>query len=101
MPTKILCVAGARPNFIKIAPLMRVLGGNPRFVARLIHTGQHYDAKLSKVFFEDLKIPKPDIELEIRGPVRSRRLRCLELRPAPRAAFPRRDNAEKWDKIRT
>jgi UDP-N-acetylglucosamine 2-epimerase (non-hydrolysing) len=65
MPTKILCVAGARPNFIKIAPLMRVLGGNPRFLARLIHTGQHYDAKLSKVFFEDLKIPKPDIELEI------------------------------------
>ncbi len=65
MSTKILCVAGARPNFIKIAPLMRVLGANPRFAARLIHTGQHYDAKLSKVFFEDLKIPKPDIELEI------------------------------------
>src|ERR1700761_2919417 len=65
MPTKILCVAGARPNFIKIAPLMRVLGHDPRFTARLVHTGQHYDAKLSKVFFEDLKIPKPDIELEI------------------------------------
>jgi UDP-N-acetylglucosamine 2-epimerase (non-hydrolysing) len=67
MPTaiKILCVAGARPNFIKIAPLMRVLGNNPRFDARLLHTGQHYDAKLSKIFFEDLKIPKPDIELEI------------------------------------
>jgi UDP-N-acetylglucosamine 2-epimerase (non-hydrolysing) len=64
-PIKILCVAGARPNFIKIAPLMRVLGKNPRFDARLLHTGQHYDAKLSKVFFEDLKIPKPDIELEI------------------------------------
>src|ERR1700749_388663 len=65
MATKILCVAGARPNFIKSAPLMRVLGKNPRFDARLIHTGQHYDAKLSKVFFEDLKIPKPDLELEI------------------------------------
>jgi UDP-N-acetylglucosamine 2-epimerase (non-hydrolysing) len=65
MATKILCVAGARPNFIKIAPLMRVLGHNPRFNARLVHTGQHYDAKLSKVFFEDLKIPKPEIELEI------------------------------------
>src|SRR5262245_65600469 len=64
-PTKILLVAGARPNFIKIAPLMRVLGKNPRFNARLLHTGQHYDEKLSKVFFEDLKIPKPDIELEI------------------------------------
>jgi UDP-N-acetylglucosamine 2-epimerase (non-hydrolysing) len=65
MRTKIVCVAGARPNFIKIAPLMRVLGKNPRFDAKLLHTGQHYDAKLSKVFFEDLKIPKPDIELEI------------------------------------
>jgi UDP-N-acetylglucosamine 2-epimerase (non-hydrolysing) len=65
MATKILCVAGARPNFIKIAPLMRVLGGNPRFDARLVHTGQHYDDKLSKIFFEDLAIPKPDIELEI------------------------------------
>jgi UDP-N-acetylglucosamine 2-epimerase (non-hydrolysing) len=65
MPTKLLLVAGARPNFIKIAPLMRAFGHNPRFAARLVHTGQHYDAKLSKVFFEDLKIPKPDIELEI------------------------------------
>src|SRR5213082_1457045 len=64
-PTKILLVAGARPNFIKIAPLMRAFASNPRFRARLVHTGQHYDAKLSKVFFEDLAIPKPDIELEI------------------------------------
>ncbi len=65
MPTKILLVAGARPNFIKIAPLMRAFGNDPRFAARLIHTGQHYDAKLSKIFFEDLAIPKPDLELEI------------------------------------
>jgi UDP-N-acetylglucosamine 2-epimerase (non-hydrolysing) len=65
MPAKILLVAGARPNFIKIAPLMRALAKSPRFAARLVHTGQHYDAKLSKVFFEDLAIPKPDIELEI------------------------------------
>src|SRR6476620_2742390 len=65
MPTKLLLVAGARPNFIKIAPLMRAFAKNPHFAARLVHTGQHYDAKLSKVFFEDLKIPKPDIELEI------------------------------------
>ncbi len=65
MATKILLVAGARPNFIKIAPLMRAFSANPRFQPRLVHTGQHYDAKLSKVFFEDLQIPKPDIELEI------------------------------------
>jgi UDP-N-acetylglucosamine 2-epimerase (non-hydrolysing) len=64
-PVKILLVAGARPNFIKIAPLMRAFAKSPRFAARLVHTGQHYDEKLSKVFFEDLAIPKPDIELEI------------------------------------
>jgi UDP-N-acetylglucosamine 2-epimerase (non-hydrolysing) len=65
MPIKILCVAGARPNFMKIAPLMRVFRANPRLDARLVHTGQHYDAAMSKVFFEDLKIPRPDIELEV------------------------------------
>jgi UDP-N-acetylglucosamine 2-epimerase (non-hydrolysing) len=65
-PTKILVVAGARPNFIKVAPLMRAFAADRgRFLARLVHTGQHYDDKLSKIFFEDLKIPKPDIELEI------------------------------------
>jgi UDP-N-acetylglucosamine 2-epimerase (non-hydrolysing) len=62
---RLVCVAGARPNFVKIAPLMRVLGRNPAFIPRLVHTGQHYDDRLSRVFFEELKIPKPDIELEI------------------------------------
>jgi UDP-N-acetylglucosamine 2-epimerase (non-hydrolysing) len=65
MPTKLLCVAGARPNFMKIAPLMRALRENPRWDARLVHTGQHYDAAMSKVFFDDLRIPRPDIELEV------------------------------------
>ena len=65
MPIKILCVAGARPNFMKIAPIMRAFRANPRIDARLVHTGQHYDAAMSKVFFEDLKIPRPDIELEV------------------------------------
>jgi UDP-N-acetylglucosamine 2-epimerase (non-hydrolysing) len=66
MPTKILCVAGARPNFMKIAPLLRAFRARPDvFDARLVHTGQHYDAKLSKIFFEDLAIPRPDLELEV------------------------------------
>ena len=65
MAAKILCVAGARPNFMKIAPLMRVLRQNPAFDTKLVHTGQHYDDKLSKVFFDELKIPRPDIELEV------------------------------------
>ncbi|MCW5832286.1 MAG: UDP-N-acetylglucosamine 2-epimerase (non-hydrolyzing) [Labilithrix sp.] len=65
MPYKILCVAGARPNFMKIGPILRALGASPLFAPKLVHTGQHYDAKLSKVFFEDLRIPRPDIELEV------------------------------------
>jgi UDP-N-acetylglucosamine 2-epimerase (non-hydrolysing) len=62
---KIILVAGARPNFIKIAPLMRELQGRPGVDVRLVHTGQHYDEKMSKLFFEQLQIPRPDIELEV------------------------------------
>ena len=62
---RILCVAGARPNFVKIAPIMRSLAASDRFEPLLVHTGQHYDAKLSRVFFEDLGIPAPDISLEV------------------------------------
>ncbi len=62
---KIICVVGARPNFMKIAPIMKVFRKNTFFDTKLVHTGQHYDQKLSKVFFEDLAIPKPDIELEV------------------------------------
>jgi UDP-N-acetylglucosamine 2-epimerase (non-hydrolysing) len=65
MPHKILCIAGARPNFMKISPILRALRGGDRFAPKLVHTGQHYDARLSKVFFDDLKIPRPDIELEV------------------------------------
>jgi len=50
---------------MKIAPVLRAFGRDERFEARLVHTGQHYDAKLSKVFFDELAIPRPDIELEV------------------------------------
>ena len=50
---------------MKIAPLLRAFRNDPRFEARLVHTGQHYDDKLSKVFFDELAIPRPDIELEV------------------------------------
>jgi UDP-N-acetylglucosamine 2-epimerase (non-hydrolysing) len=65
MTTKILCVAGARPNFMKIAPILRALRAVPGFEPRLVHTGQHYDDAMSKVFFDDLKIPRPDLSLEV------------------------------------
>jgi UDP-N-acetylglucosamine 2-epimerase (non-hydrolysing) len=66
---KITIVAGARPNFIKIAPIIEALdtkiaeGFN--FEYRLVHTGQHYDKKLSASFFEELQIPNPDINLNV------------------------------------
>jgi UDP-N-acetylglucosamine 2-epimerase len=62
---KILIVAGARPNFMKIAPLMYALEGYEKIKPILVHTGQHYDVKMSEQFFEDLNIPKPDYNLEV------------------------------------
>ena len=62
---KIILVAGARPNFMKIAPLMHVLKDHPTLEAILVHTGQHYDEKMSRSFFDQLNIPKPHINLEV------------------------------------
>ena len=64
-PIRILAVAGARPNFMKIAPLMHELAKRPsRFEPILVHTGQHYDKAMSDSFFRDLGIPTPDINAE-------------------------------------
>ena len=62
---KIINVAGARPNFMKIAPLMHEMRKRPELHPILVHTGQHYDDKMSKLFFDELQIPKPDIDLEV------------------------------------
>jgi UDP-N-acetylglucosamine 2-epimerase (non-hydrolysing) len=62
---KIVNVVGARPNLIKIAPLMAAYAGHPSIEALLVHTGQHYDETMSELFFEQLGIPKPDINLEV------------------------------------
>ncbi len=70
---KVLIVAGARPNFMKVAPIMRAASeynarcrnGELRLECRLVHTGQHYDPKMSEVFFQELGIPAPDINLEV------------------------------------
>ena len=57
---KILTVVGARPNFMKAAPLLRELEKSPKINSLLVHTGQHYDKNMSDVFFDDLDIQKPD-----------------------------------------
>jgi UDP-N-acetylglucosamine 2-epimerase (non-hydrolysing) len=62
---RVLCVAGARPNFVKIAPLLRAFQARPLFDARLIHTGQHYDPALSDVFFDELRLPRPAAHLGV------------------------------------
>ncbi len=62
---KICLVAGARPNFIKIGPIIRALQEQPVFEPLLVHTGQHYDDDLSKVFFDELGLPKPDVTLSV------------------------------------
>ncbi len=59
------CVVGARPNFMKIAPILRAFTARGGFDVRLIHTGQHYDNAMNAVFFEELAIPEPDINLEV------------------------------------
>ena len=63
---QILHIAGARPNFMKIAPLIKEIGRYPDdFQQKLLHTGQHYDETMSDIFFSDLGIPHPDIHLGI------------------------------------
>jgi UDP-N-acetylglucosamine 2-epimerase (non-hydrolysing) len=62
---RILAVAGARPNFMKVAPLLREMHARARFEPVLVHTGQHYDDAMSGGFFRDLGIPEPDVNLGV------------------------------------
>jgi UDP-N-acetylglucosamine 2-epimerase (non-hydrolysing) len=70
---KLLIVAGARPNFMKVAPLIKAANahnhaaadGQARFQCRLVHTGQHYDPQMSDVFFRELGIPAPNVNLGV------------------------------------
>jgi UDP-N-acetylglucosamine 2-epimerase (non-hydrolysing) len=67
MMKTIYLVAGARPNFMKIAPIVRALQGHPRLAFKIIHTGQHYDREMNDVFFEELGIPAPDLFMAAGG----------------------------------
>lgn len=70
-PTKLMLVAGARPNFMKVAPLIKAIQRHNQSSPQtpvaysLVHTGQHYDAQMSQIFFDELGIPAPDFNLEV------------------------------------
>src|SRR5829696_1004115 len=85
----VLCVVGARPNFMKMAPVVAQLArrGIPHL---LVHTGQHYDAKMSQVFFDELGMPAPDVDLGVGSDSHARQTArimtlfeelCLERKP--------------------
>lgn len=81
---KVTIIAGARPNFIKIGPIvksikeMQNIGHNIQY--RLVHTGQHYDKKMSGDFFEQLDIPTPDINLEAGGGTQAEQTSAIMIR---------------------
>lgn len=60
-------IAGARPNFMKLAPLVRALQADGRLDFKIVHTGQHFDRDMNEVFFQELGIPEPDVRLQCGG----------------------------------
>lgn len=73
-PVKVLIIAGARPNFMKIAPIMHAMRKSSKLEPILVHTGQHYDVKMSDTFFDELNIPRPDISLEVGSDTHARQV---------------------------
>jgi UDP-N-acetylglucosamine 2-epimerase (non-hydrolysing)/UDP-GlcNAc3NAcA epimerase len=65
--TVLVHAVGARPNFVKMAPVVEALDRTGRFTQLIVHTGQHYDDDLSRVFFDELSVPAPDRELDAGG----------------------------------
>ena len=65
--TRIATIIGARPQFVKAAAVSRAFRKAPGLQEILIHTGQHFDANMSDVFFTELELPKPDVNLDIHG----------------------------------
>ena len=62
----VICIVGARPNFMKMAPILRAFAAHqPAIPTLLVHTGQHYDRDMNDKLFEDLRLPHPDINLEV------------------------------------
>ncbi len=80
---EITCIVGARPNFMKISPLLHEFRQRPRVRPVLIHTGQHFSPEMSQSFFADLEIPPPDINLEVGSGSHGRQTAEIMLRLEP------------------
>ena len=65
LPMRLIHIVGARPNFMKLAPVHRAFASMPEIEQMVVHTGQHYDVNMSDVFFRQLNIPSPDINLQV------------------------------------
>nr|MBP7622097.1 UDP-N-acetylglucosamine 2-epimerase [Gemmatimonadales bacterium] len=65
MTPRLDLVAGARPNFMKLAPVVKALASRGDTDYRIVHTGQHYAPSMTDVFFQELGIPRPDFHLEV------------------------------------
>jgi UDP-N-acetylglucosamine 2-epimerase (non-hydrolysing) len=79
----ILCVVGARPNFIKIAPILEEIRRRPQLTGKLVHTGQHFSPEMSDLFFSELGIPQPDVNLGIGGGTHTRQTAEIMLQLEP------------------
>jgi UDP-N-acetylglucosamine 2-epimerase (non-hydrolysing) len=80
---RVFNVCGARPNFMKIAPLVHAMRRSAKLHSTIVHTGQHYSPGLSDVFFEELRIPRPEISLEVGSLPRTEQIALIEERFIP------------------
>ena len=88
---KIAAIVGARPNFVKIAPIVTELRSRPEASTLLIHTGQHYDGPMSDSFFANLELPDPDVNLRVQAPTATAQIAEIMLRLEPVLAEGRPD----------
>jgi UDP-N-acetylglucosamine 2-epimerase (non-hydrolysing) len=88
---KIAAIVGARPNFVKIAPIVAELRTRPEASTMLIHTGQHYDGPMSDAFFANLELPNPDVNLRVQAPSATAQIAEIMLRLEPVLADARPD----------
>lgn len=80
---KVLHVVGARPNFVKLAPVVRALRAYDSVEQRIVHTGQHYDVSMSDIFFQQLEMPCPDVNLEVGSGTHSKQTAEIMIRLEP------------------